>query len=172
METHAFFLRPDIQPGGRARQPREGEGSNGELSEPLRTLAEEAGLTMRRSPHTPYTAPALEATEHAKQNGLEIPFHHAVYRAYWERGEDIEQVSVLKAAAVEVGLDPDKLEEALSKQTHTGTVQQQYQEALSHGINGIPAFTIGKYLFTGAHPYEFFKQVIDKVIEENEAEGQ
>ena len=170
METHAFFLRPDIQPGGRARQQREGEGANGELSEPLRSLAKEAGLTMRRSPHTPYTVPALEATEHAKQNGLEIPFHHAVYRAYWERGEDIEQVSVLKAAAVEVGLDAGKLEEALSKQTHTGTVQQQYQDALSHGINGIPAFTIGKYLFTGAHPYEFFKQVIDRVIEEGESE--
>jgi predicted DsbA family dithiol-disulfide isomerase len=45
-------------------------------------------------------------------------------------------------------------------------VQQQYQEALAHGINGIPAFTIGKYLFTGAHPYEFFKQVMDKVLEE------
>ena len=81
-------------------------------------------------------------------------------------------MSVLKAAAVEVGLDPDKLEEALSQQTHTSTVQQQYQEARSHGINGIPAFTIGKYLFTGAHPYEFFKQVIDKVIAENEAEDQ
>jgi predicted DsbA family dithiol-disulfide isomerase len=98
--------------------------------------------------------------------GLEIPFHHAVYRAYWERGEDIEQLSVLKASAVEVGLDPGKLEEALSQHTHTGTVQQQYQEALAHGINGIPAFTIGKYLFTGAHPYEFFKQVMDKVLEE------
>jgi predicted DsbA family dithiol-disulfide isomerase len=170
VETHAFFLRPDMELGGRDRQPREGEGPNGELNEPLRTLAEEAGLTMRRSPHTPYTVPALEATEHAKQNGLEIPFHHAVYRAYWERGEDIEQVSVLKAAAVEVGLDAGKLEEALSKQTHTGTVQQQYQDALSHGINGIPAFTIGKYLFTGAHPYEFFKQVIDRVIEEGESE--
>jgi predicted DsbA family dithiol-disulfide isomerase len=136
------------------------------LNEPLRTLAQEAGLIMRRSPHTPYTAPALEATEHAKQMGLEIPFHHAVYRAYWERGEDIEQLSVLKASAVEVGLDPGKLEEALSQHTHTGTVQQQYQEALAHGINGIPAFTIGKYLFTGAHPYEFFKQVMDKVLEE------
>ena len=124
---------------------------------------------MRRSPHTPYTVPALEATEHAKQNGIEIPFHHAVYRAYWERGENIEQLSVLQAAAVEVGLDPEKLGEALRQQTHSDTVQQQYQEALSHGIKGIPAFSIGKYLFTGAQPYEFFKQVIDRVLEENEA---
>ncbi|MEE2656449.1 MAG: DsbA family protein, partial [Chloroflexota bacterium] len=155
VETHAFFLRPDIQPGGRERQPREGEGANGELNEPLRTLAEDAGLTMRRSPHTPYTVPALEATEHAKQNGIEIPFHHAVYRAYWERGENIEQLSVLQAAAVEVGLDPEKLGEALRQQTHSDTVQQQYQEALSHGIEGIPAFSIGKYLFTGAQPYDF-----------------
>ena len=127
---------------------------------------------MRRSPHTPYTAPALEATEHAKQHGIEIPFHHAVYRAFWERGENIEELSVLQAAAIEVGLDPEQLAEALRQQTHTNTVQQQYQEALSHGINGIPAFSIGKYLFTGAQPFEFFKQVIDRVLEENESTRQ
>ena len=127
---------------------------------------------MRRSPHTPYTAPALEATEHAKQHGVEIPFHHAVYRAYWERGENIEELSVLQAAAMEVGLDPKQLGEALRQHTHTNTVQRQYQEALSHGINGIPAFSIGQYLFTGAQPFEFFKQVIDRVLEENEANHQ
>ena len=166
IETRAFFLRPDIQPGGRERQPRPGEGPGGELNEPLRTYAKEAGLIMRRSSHTPYTGPALEATEFAKAMGLEMPFHHAVFRALWERGEDIERTEVLAAAAEEVGLDPRKLEEALRLHTYAEHVHESYEQAKSYGITGIPAFTIGRYLFTGAHPYDFFQQVMERVMSE------
>ena len=160
-----------MQPGGRDRQPRPGEGPGGELNEPLRTYAEEAGFVMRRSPHTPYTGPALEATEFAKAMGLEMPFHHAVFRAYWERGEDIEKTEVLAAVAEEVGLYPRKLEEALHNHTYAEAVQESYQQAISYGINGIPAFTIGRYLFTGAHPYDFFKQVVERVLSEGVGAG-
>ena len=34
------------------------------------------------------------------------------------------------------------------------------------GIDGIPGFLIGRYLFTGARPYEVFQSVMSKVIEE------
>ncbi len=126
---------------------------------------------MRRNPHTPYTGPALEATEFAKAMGLEMPFHHAVFRALWERGEDIEKTEVLAAVAEEVGLDPRKLEEALGNHTYAEAVQESYQQAISYGINGIPAFTIGRYLFTGAHPYDFFKQVVERVLSEGVEAG-
>ena len=171
MQTRAFFLRPDIPPGGRERQPRPGETADGELNEPLRTYAQEAGFVMRRSPHTPYTVPALEATEYAKAMGLEMPFHHACFRALWERGEDIEKTEVLSAVAEEVGLDPRGLEEALRKRTYAETVQESYQQAISYGINGIPAFVVGRYLFTGAHPYDFFKQVMERVLQEGPNPG-
>lgn len=136
------------------------------MNEPLRTFAREAGFVMKRSPHTPYTVPALEATEYAKEMGLEMPFHHACFRALWERGEDIEKTEVLSAVAEEVGLDPRGLEEALRKRTYADAVQASYQQAIAYGINGIPAFTIGRYLFTGAHPYDFFKEVVERVLQE------
>jgi predicted DsbA family dithiol-disulfide isomerase len=171
VETKAFYLRPDIPPGGRQRTLKEGEQPGGELGEPIRTYAEEAGLVMRRQSLVPYTAPALEATEFAKQHGAEMPFHHAAYRAYWDRGLDLERTDVLQGVAQEVGLDPEALGRSLAEATHREVVQAQYQEALGHGINGIPAFTIGRYLFTGAHPYEFFQQVARRVLLDREGEA-
>lgn len=171
VETKAFFLRPDIQPGGRQRTLKDGEEPGAELGDPLGPLAREAGLVMRRQTLVPYTAPALEATEFAKQNGLDLPFHQAAYRAYWDRGLDLERTDVLQGIAQEVGLDADALGKSLSEGSMRPVVQEQYQEALGHGINGIPAFTIGRYLFTGAHPYEFFQQVAQRVLLDRETEG-
>ncbi len=171
VETKAFYLRPDIQPGGRQRPLKDGEQPGAELGEPIGPLAKEAGLVMRRQTLVPYTAPALEATEFAKQHGAEMPFHQASYRAYWDRGLDLEQTEVLQGVAQEVGLDPEALGRSLTDATHREVVQAQYQEALGHGINGIPAFTVGRYLFTGAHPYEFFQQVAQRVLLDRETEG-
>jgi len=42
---------------------------------------------------------------------------------------------------------------------------EQYQQALGHGIRGIPTFVVGNMLFTGAHPYEIFQSAMSKVLE-------
>ena len=46
---------------------------------------------------------------------------------------------------------------------------QQYTEAMDMGINGIPGFLIGRYLLTGARPYEFFQSIMTKAIAEQNA---
>ena len=165
MRGKAFRLRPDILPGGVERTLRPGESSNGALGGHLGASAEEAGLVMRRPPRTAYTVPALEATEFASQQGLFQPFHHAVYRAYWERGEDIEQVSVLQEAARESGVDPDALARSLEEGQYRAAVEEQFQEALTLGIHAIPSFVVGGVLFSGAHPYELFRRVALHALE-------
>ena len=160
----AFLLRPDIPPGGMPRKARPGEDTGSSLSEPLNTYAQEAGLIMRRPPLTAYTMPALEATEFASEQGQFQAFHQATYRAYWEHGRDIGQVTVLREVAQEVGLDPSALEQCLSEGRYRSAVQEQFQEALDLGFHGIPAFRIGEVLFTGAHPYDFFRRVMDEVL--------
>ena len=76
VEGKAFLLRPDIPEEGINRQPRPGESVD-QLSEPLRSYAEQSGLVMRRSALTHYTMFALEATEYAQQQGKFDVFHHA-----------------------------------------------------------------------------------------------
>lgn len=152
-------------PGGLERTARPGESSDGALGGHLGASAEEAGLVMRRPPRTAYTVPALEATEFASRQGLFLPYHHALYRAYWEHGQDIEQVSVLQEVAVEAGVDPNALARSLEEGECRAAVEEQFQEALTLGIHAIPSFVVGGVLFSGAHPYELFRRVALHALE-------
>ena len=62
-------------------------------------------------------------------------------------------------------MDSAELLSSLEQQVYTNTVMEQYQEALNHGIRGIPTFLVGNLLFTGAHPYDVFKEAMKRVLE-------
>ena len=48
-----------------------------------------------------------------------------------------------------------------------GTLDDSRRQAESVGINAIPAHIFGqRYLVVGAHPYENFKQVLDRLRED------
>ena len=160
----AFVLRPDIPEGGAARELKPGESAD-QLSEPLRTYAEEAGLVMRRSPWTPYTMYALEATEYAQEQGQFYSFHLAAYKAFWEDRKDLGDKEVLLKLALECGLDRDELSQRLESGHYRDTVLAQYRQAIDLNIRGVPAFLIGNQLFTGAQPYEIFKLAMARAQE-------
>ena len=162
------MLRPDTPKEGKVRELRPGESAD-QLSEPLRTYAEEAKLVMRRPPIVSYTMPALQATEYAQEQGAFEPFHRGLYKTYWEHGKDLGDLGVIGEVAVECGLDWSELADRLKSGHYEETVMGQYREAMEHGIRGIPAFLIGKYLFTGARPYQDFQQLMDRVLTEEEA---
>ena len=157
-------MRPDTPKEGMKRDPRPGETED-ELSEPLRSQATEAGLVMRPLSTTPNTMYALEATEYAQQHGKFLEFHEAAYRALWSDKEDLGDLNVLGKIAEGVGLDSAELVSSLEQQVYTNTVMSQYQEALQHGIRGIPTFLVGNLLFTGAHPYDVFQQAMKRVLQ-------
>ena len=159
VQGKAFLLRPDIPKEGTPRPPRPGE-SGDQLSEPLRTYADEAGLVMRRSPITPYTMYALEATEYAQQQGQFNAFHHAAYEAYWTDGKNLGDLELIREITLKCGLDWPELSERLESGYYRDAVLAQYQQAVNLGIRGIPAFLIGNQLFTGAQPYEIFQLAI------------
>ena len=135
------------------------------MGEPIRSFAEEAGLVMRRPPKTSYTMPALEATEYAYQEGRFYAFHHAAYKAFWEYGKDLEDISVLKEVADESGLDSNGLEQCLREERYRGVVKEQYQDALSKGVDGIPSFLLGKLFFSGAEHYDIFRRIMEMALQ-------
>ena len=164
-------MRPGTPKEGKVRETRFGETPD-HLSEPLKTYAEEAGLIMRPPPRTPYTMYALEATEYAKEHGRFEPFHRLMYRAVWEHGKDIGDLAVIQEAAEDAGLDWPELEAKLESRSYEGVVMDQYRKAMDIGIEGVPGFVIGKYLFTGAQPYDVFQDLINKVLNENQGAAQ
>ena len=163
MEGRAYLLRPDTPKEGTPRTPRPGENRD-ELSEPLRSQAEEAGLIMRPPPLTPNSMYSLEATEYAQQQGKFLEFHKAAYRALWEDNQDLGDLSVIEAVAKSVDLDSTELLERLESKEYSSTVMGQYEEALQYGIRGIPTFLVGNLMFTGAHPYDVFKSAMERVL--------
>ena len=148
---------------GTPRTPRPGETED-ELSEPLRSRAEEAGLIMKPPLLTPNTRYSLEATEYAQQQGKFLEFHKAAYRAFWEDRQDLGDLTVLGEVASSVGLDSTELIASLESKEYSSTVMGQYQEALQYGIRGIPTFLVGNLMFTGAHPYDVFKSAMERVL--------
>ncbi len=146
------------------RQARSGE-TDDELSEPIRSQVREAGLIMKPPPVTPNTMFALEATEYAQQHGKFMEFHHAAYKAYWDERKDLGKLDVLAEVATSVSLDADEMIQCLETHEFSNQVMGQYQEALQHGIRGIPTFVVGNLLFTGAHPYDIFKSAMNQYLE-------
>ena len=170
MQGKAFILRQDTPKEGMPRQPRPGEVGD-QLSEPLRSFAEEAGLVMRRSSWTPNTLYAMEATEYAQQQGQFDAFHLAAYKAYWEDGKDLGDLDVIREIALSCGLDWPELSRRLESGYHRGDILAQHQQALSLGVNAIPAFLVGNQFFMGAQRYEIFQLALAKARESARAEG-
>lgn len=79
----------------------------------LDPLARELGLRMRVPGFTPRTRKAHEAACFAREHGRAAELRDALYRAYWERAEDIGRIDVLVALGEQSGLDATALKIAL-----------------------------------------------------------
>lgn len=119
---------------------------------------------MRRPSLTPFTMPSLEATEYAREVGMDEAFFGQAMKAYWEEGVDLGDMAVIESLAKSSGLDWAVLRPRLESGHYRDQVLAQHREAVSLGIRGIPAFLIGNLLFTGAQPYEVFKRVVNRVL--------
>ncbi len=164
MDIRPYLLHPETPKEGAPREPRPGE-EEGQLSEPLRTYAEEAGLTMRRAPITPNSMYSLEATEYAQEQGEHEEFHHALYKTYWEDRKNLGDLAVIQEVAEQTGLNWSELSQRLESGHYRDSVMSQFQEAMGLGIRGVPAFLIGNQMFTGAQPYEVFKMAMARARE-------
>ncbi len=146
---------------GMPRPLKPGEGN--ELSPNVKRLSDELGLPMKRPPLIACSRPALEAAEYAKEHASFEQFHLAIFKAYWEDCQNIGLRSVLRDIAERCGLDGDELELCLDEGRYTQRIEQQNEEAREMGINGIPAYIIGRNIIEGAQPYEFFQNAVSMV---------
>ena len=78
-------------------------------------LAERLGLEMKLpsvSPQ-PYTRLAHEGMELAKEHGKGNELAHALFKAFFQRSENIGKLDVLTALAAEIGFNADDFREAI-----------------------------------------------------------
>ena len=172
VEWRPFEIHPETPKGG---------ALTGELPFPkeylelafanVKRLADEDGLTLKFSGKLPNSRLAIHISEFARKKGIFGAFHKLVLEAYWLEGKDIGDKYLLLDLAESIGLDKKEIELYLRTDEPFKAVQQYLKELRRYGINGVPTFVIEDRLIVGAQPYDVFKKVINKILDEKSKEN-
>ena len=87
-------------------------------------------------------------------------FHDRLMDAYWSEATNIGDPDELRRLAAEAGLDAQDVERVIADPSaYLDLVESSTREALSIGINAVPAFVLDRRLIVlGAHPLEVFRR--------------
>jgi predicted DsbA family dithiol-disulfide isomerase len=156
----AFELRPDpvptLDPSGAYLHRVWGSS--------VYPMAERLGMTIRLPPLQPRSRLAHEAAHWARSQARFDDYNAAVFRAFFERGEDIGDIAVLTALAAQLGLSADALRRALENHAFLQSVLDDERLAQTLGISGVPAFVANrKAALSGIQPVTALKALVSHV---------
>ncbi len=82
-------------------------------------------------------------------------------------GKDLRNLKVLTEIGKSIGLTENNVQEALTNDDYSYSVNQDIQEAQNLGIRGVPFFIFNsKHGISGAQPVEIFLQTLKKSFAE------
>jgi predicted DsbA family dithiol-disulfide isomerase len=138
----AFELRPEpvpsLDPGG--------EYLTRVWRDSVYPLAERLGITMRLPPVQSRSRRAHEAAQWAREANRFDDYNAALFRAFFERGEDIGETGVLLKLARDLQFDESGLRAALEGKEFEASVLADEREAAELGMSGVPAFVADRRL--------------------------
>ena len=165
-----FELHPEAPVEGIPFETYFGRARSEQIRGRLAEVAAEVGLVMRQRDVIINSRRALGAAEFAREHGKFDEMHHALFKAHWELTGRLENVDDLVRIGESIGLDPVELRLAIEEGRYEQVIDDNRRQAEEVGINAIPAHIFGRrYLVVGAHPYESFMQVIERLREESES---
>ena len=128
----------------------------------LRQTANQLGLPFGDRRMTFNSRRAQELGKWAETQGQGDAFHNAIFRAYFEKGQNIAQMEVLKSIAANLGLNSVTCENVLIQDYYKDAVDRDWQRARRMGITAVPTFHTTGRLLVGAQSYaELEKWVLD-----------
>lgn len=166
-------MRPDPVP---SRDPA-GEYLTRVWRDSVYPLAERLGITMRLPPIQPRSRRAHEAAKWAQTqtqfdayndlsrayNDLFVAYNAAIFRAFFERGEDISNIDVLVRLARDLNLDYSSLRVALDTKHFEPAVLSDENEAASLGLHAVPAFIANRrFALTGVQPATALEEMVNR----------
>ena len=119
----------------------------------LRQVARELDLPFGERKMTFNSRLAQELGKWAEDQGRGDAFHHAVFLAYFQRGENIARHTVLLQICSTVGLDPVAAEAVLDQRSYREAVDQDWQRSRRMGITAVPTFVLNGQQLVGAQSY-------------------
>lgn len=113
--------------------------------------AAQLGVLVRAPTLVPWTRKAHELVLHAEQSQRADEARLAIYRALFERGEDIGRVDVLVELAAAVGLDRTEAKAVLDVDRYAEEVGRALAEARAGGLAEPPVLRSGEARLEGFH---------------------
>ena len=137
--------------------------------EAIRDRAASVGFTMASTDQSRIynTFDAHRLLHWAEIEGRQSALKHALFEAYFTRGENPSDHEVLVAAAEQAGLDPAAAREVLESGAYGAEVREAERLWQSRGISAVPAVIINdKYLISGGQPPEAFEKALRAIAAE------
>jgi predicted DsbA family dithiol-disulfide isomerase len=103
----------------------------------------------------------------AGEAGKAAAMKQRLMEIYFSEGGDLTQSETLVAAAVDCGMDGERVRALLAGQQDVDTVEREAQSAKEAGIEGVPCFIIGGLIaLSGAQPPDYLAAAIERAAGE------
>jgi len=169
VDWRPYYLRPDTPPEGMELPDYIKQARTNGSEERLRSMASMYGMEFVSPGRIFNTRIAHESTEYAREKGKVLQFHKTVFQKIYAQGLDISKWDVLRAAAVEVGLDADEMQRNVESEKYRMDVANQVRWAWQIGVTGVPTYVINdRYALVGAQPYEAFQKTLEKIKDQTD----
>ena len=119
----------------------------------LRQVARELDLPFGERKMTFNSRLAQELAKWAEDQGRGDAFHHAVFLAYFERGDNIAHPPVLFQVCSAIGLDPAAAKAVLDQRSYREAVDRDWHRSRQMGITAVPTFVLNGQRLVGAQSY-------------------
>ncbi len=165
----AFMLNPEMPPDGMERNAylarKFGSGQRAtELYDVIAQTGFEEGILFAFGDiaRTPSTVNAHRLIRYADDKGVQNEIVTDLFERYFLNGEDIGDITVLRDAAEQVGLDGTAVAAFLESDEERDAVLADHNLAQHIGISGVPCFILdGRYAVSGAQSPDVFKRMIE-----------
>ena len=118
---------------------------------------------MKLPPVQPRSRLAHEAAHWARTVGKFEAMNAELFRAFFERGENIGDREVLISLAAKLDLEIESLRRALETREFEPSVIADEQAAEKLGVSGVPAFAANrKFALSGVQPLENLKIITER----------
>lgn len=107
-------------------------------------LAAKLQIPLKRPPVQPRSRLAHEAAKWAAGQGRFEEYNLALFRAFFQHGKNIGDISVLKNLAAALHLDAESLHLSLQNGDFTAMVIADENEAKEIGVRAVPAFAANR----------------------------
>jgi predicted DsbA family dithiol-disulfide isomerase len=169
VDWRPFYLYFDTPPEGRELPEHVKRARANGSEERLRNIANSYGMNFQSVQRIYNTRIAHEATEYAREHGKGNEYHKVIFRKVYSEGQDPSQWDVLRAAAEEVGLNADEMQQEVESEKYTANVADRVRWAYQIGVTGVPTYVINnRYAIVGAQPYEVFKDALEQILNQKD----